>query len=253
MSKKDKEKRKNPAFRNDDLMVASATPVTKNGVVMKTLFMLLMVSLVAVITGSYMSTEMATGDVGSMWVWFILAIVSTIGVAILIVFKPNLAKPLSFVYAIAEGYLLGVVSVMSMKMDGGQVVPTALFVTLAIVIATNILYATGIVKVNKKFVSVVFMMTFGAFIFYMFLLLGSFLGLDTSFMYDGSPLAIGISILMLFIASLNLFTDYYDVDTFIENKVDRSYEWYLAFGLTVTIVWVYVEALRLIRNLTGNN
>ncbi|WP_442637904.1 Bax inhibitor-1/YccA family protein [Rossellomorea marisflavi] len=251
--KEQNEKASNPVFRNKELSKSSATPVTKTGVVMKTLIMLAMVTLVAVISGSMMSQKMTSGELGNIWILFIVAIVATLAVAIMIAIKPKLAKPLSFVYAIAEGFLLGTISVASTKIDGGAVVPTALFITLAVVVATNILYTTGIIKVNQKFVSVVYMMTFGAFIFYMFLLVGSLLGMDTSFMFDGSPLAILISVVMLFIASLNLFTDYYEVDTFIENGADSQYEWYLAFGLTVTIVWVYIEALRLVRNLTGNN
>jgi uncharacterized YccA/Bax inhibitor family protein len=96
-------------------------------------------------------------------------------------------------------------------------------------------------------------MTLGAMFFYLSLIVGSLFGLNTSFMFDGSPLAIGISVIMLLLASLNLFVDYFMVDSFIEQGTDRSYEWYLAFGLTVTIVWVYIEALRLVQNLTSSD
>lgn len=244
---------KNPAFRNEELYQASSTPVTKKGVISKTLLMLAIVTIVALITGSYLMNTVANGDLGSIGLYSILAIVGTLIVGFVICFNPGLAKPLSFIYAVLEGFLLGVISAGAMMIDGGAVVPTALFVTIAVVIATNILYTTGIIKVNQKFMSIVFIMTLGALVFYLLILIGSLFGLDTSFLFDGSPLAIGISVLMLFIASLNLFVDYFMVDSFIESETDRSYEWYLAFGLTVTIVWVYIEALRLIRNLTGND
>lgn len=253
MKKRKDRKVKNPVFRHEGLYEASNTPVTKNGVVMKTLLLLAVVAMVAVLTGSLVREQMWSESAGSIFILAFVAIFATLGVAILIGFKPHLAKPLAFVYALLEGFLLGVISVAAMEFDGGQVVSTALFITIAVVIATNVLYATGIIKVNKKFVSIVFMMTLGAFFFYLILIIGGLFGLDTSFMHDGSPLAIGISLLMLFIASLNLFVDYFMVDSLIEQQTDRSYEWYLAFGLTVTIVWIYIEALRLVQNLTSNN
>lgn len=253
MKSRKQKKAKNPVFRHEGLYEPSATPVTKNGVIMKTLWLLALVAITAVITASLLWDKLASGSAGSIYVLMFVAIFATLGVAILIGFKPHLAKPLSFVYALMEGFLLGVISVSFMNINGGQVVATALFITIAVVIATNLLYTTGIIKVNKKFVSIIFMMTLGAFFFYLILIIGSLFGLDTSFMFDGSPLAIGISLIMLLLASLNLFIDYFLVDSFIEQQTDRSYEWYLAFGLTVTIVWIYIEALRLVHNLTSNN
>jgi uncharacterized YccA/Bax inhibitor family protein len=251
---RNKEKRaKNPVFRHEGLYERSDTPVTKSGVITKTLLMLAIVAIVAVLSGSMFSAKLEAGDAGNIGVMALVALFATLAVAILIGFKPNLAKPLSFVYAGLEGFLLGIISVFAMRFDGGSVVSTALFITIAIVMATNVLYTTGIIKVNKKFVSIVFMMTLGAMFFYLILIVGSLFGLNTSFMFDGSPLAIGISVLMLLIASLNLFVDYFMVDSFIEQGTDRSYEWYLAFGLTVTIVWIYIEALRLVQNLLGND
>lgn len=242
-------KAKNPVFRHDELYEASETPITKNGVVMKTLLLLAIVAITAVITGSTLIEQISAGEAGNIRLLAIIAIVATLGLAILIGFNPKLAKPLSFIYAVVEGFLLGVISTFALNSSGGSVISTALFITLAVVIATNVLYTTGIIKVNKKFVSIIFMMTLGAFFFYLILIIGSLFGLDTSFMFDGSPFAIGISLLMLTIASLNLFVDYFMIDTFIEQGTDRSYEWYLAFGLTVTVVWVYIEALRLVQNL----
>lgn len=211
------------------------------------------VALVAIITGSLLSQKVATGEMGNIFMLAIGAIVATLLVAILIIYKPHLAKPLSFVYSVLEGFLLGVISIAAVHLDGGNVVATALFITIAVVMATNFLYATGIIKVNKKFISIVFMMTLGALFFYLIVLVGSLFGMDTSFMHDGSPLAIGISLLMLLIASLNLFVDYFLVDSFIEQGTDKEYEWYLAFGLVITIVWIYIEALRLVQNLSFND
>jgi uncharacterized YccA/Bax inhibitor family protein len=251
---RNKEKRaKNPVFRHEGLYERSSTPVTKNGVVMKTLLMLAIVAVIAVLSGSIFSAKLEAGEAGNIGVLAFVALFATLAVAILIGFKPNLAKPLSFVYAILEGFLLGVISAFAISFDGGSVVSTALFITISVVIATNVLYTTGIIKVNKKFVSVIFIMTLGAMFFYLILIVGSLFGLNTSFMFDGSPLAIGISVIMLLLASLNLFVDYFMVDSFIEQGTDRSYEWYLAFGLTVTIVWVYIEALRLVQNLTSSD
>lgn len=246
----DEKKVKNPAFRSEGLYESSATPVTKRGVVTKIMFLLLAVIASAMVTGVVLWDNVASGQSGGVWAMAIVGILVTLALSVTIIFKPMLAKPLGFVYAAVEGYLLGVISIAAMQTDGGQVVPTALFVTLAIVLATNVLYSMGIVKVNQKFVSVVTTMTVGAFFFYLIVLIAGFAGLDTSFLFDGSPLAIGIGLLMLLIASLNLFTDYHMVDTFISERTDKKYEWFLAFGILLTIVWIYLEVLRLVQNLS---
>lgn len=253
MKNDSKKKVKNPAFRNEGLYQSSSTPVTRGGVVTKTMMLLFVVIASAMVTGVMLWDNFAEGSKGNMMTMAIVAIVLTLVLALTIIFKPKLAKPLGFIYAVVEGYLLGVISMAAMQIDGGHVVPTALFVTLAIVLATNVLYTTGIVKVNEKFMSIIFMMTAGAFFFYLFIFIAGFFGLDKSFLFDGSPLAIGIGLLMLIIASLNLFADYYLIDQFVREKADKEYEWYLAFGVVLTVVWIYIEVLRLVQNLTGND
>lgn len=246
--KSDKKEVKNPAFRSKGLYEQSATPVTKRGVIMKTLLMLVIVIMSAVTTGVVLWDKVVAGDKTNLLILALVGLLLTLALSLVIVFKPLLAKPLGLIYAVVEGYILGVISAFATQADGGHVVPTALLATLSIVVATNLLYTAGLVKVNDKFMSIVFMMTMGAFVFYLIVMVGGFFGLDRSFLFDGSPLSIGIGLLMLLIASLNLFSDYKMVDIFIEEKTDKKYEWYLSFGLILTIVWVYLEVLRIVQN-----
>ena len=176
------------------------------------------------------------------------ALIVTLIVGIAGAFLPKMAMVLGPIYAVVEGFLLGVISAFAMTKDGGDVVVIAVLVTASIFFALLILYRMRVIKVSAKFVSVIVTATFGAFIFYLIIIALQLVGVDTSFMHDGSPLAICLGLILLFIASSNLLVDFYSIDRGIEQGVSKEYEWYFAFSLMVSIAWVYLEVLRLIQN-----
>jgi len=109
-----------------------------------------------------------------------------------------------------------------------------------------VLYATRIIKVTNRFVMIVVGATFGIMLMYLFAFVISLFGVHVSFLYDGSPLAILISVGIIIIAALNLAIDFAFIEKGSAAGAPKYMEWYAAFGITVTLVWIYLEVLRLI-------
>lgn len=241
---------KNPILKQDLTAESSNRVVSRKGVYSKTFIMLSLV-----IMSSLVSVLLFAGDLeanrGAMMTTFWVAIAIALISSLVIIFKPLHARAYGALYAISEGVLLGILSILTLKLSGGHVVLIAIVATFAIAIATFTFFASGVVKMKRggKFYNVIAIVMTGSFLFYLILLVGTLFGMNTSFLYDGSPLAIGLSVLMLIFASLSFFNDYMLIEDYIEKGAGEEYEWFLAVGLVMTIVWVYIEALRLVRNL----
>lgn len=187
-------------------------------------------------TGSYDTTLP-----GWMWGAVIVGLVAGLAAA----FKPKLARFLGPVYALAFGAALGAIShLYDLQFEG--IVVQAVGATLGVVAVMYVLYATRIIKVTRRYVMIVVGATLGIFAFYMVAWVASMFGADLYFMNNPSPLGIAVSAGIALVAALNLAIDF----AFIEHASKEGYpkymEWYGAFGLTVTIVWLYLEILRLL-------
>jgi uncharacterized YccA/Bax inhibitor family protein len=112
--------------------------------------------------------------------------------------------------------------------------------------ATLALYVFGIVKVTKRFTMVVIGATLGIFLLYLFGALLSLFGVDVVFWNQPSALGIIVSIAICIVASLNLFLDYEFIRQSSIQGAPKYMEWYGGFGIMVTLVWIYIEMLRLL-------
>lgn len=163
--------------------------------------------------------------------------------------NPRLAAPLGFLYAVLMGTWMGAISrVYDAAWDG--IVLQAVGASIAVFLGCLILYGTGAVKVTNKFRSVVITATFGVLFLYLGALVLSLFGVD--FLWSSNPLSIGISVVICIIASLNLFLDFDFIQKGVAMGAPRSMEWLAAFGLLTTLVWLYLEILRLLALLQGN-
>ncbi len=177
------------------------------------------------------------------WIWagmfgaFILGIIT--------VFAPKAARFTAPLYALAYGMGLGAISAFFNGMWNG-IVAQAVLVTMGVVVVMFLLYALRIVKVTPKLVIGIIAATGGVFLMYMVAWIGSLFGANLYFWDNPSPLGIGVSVLICGIAAFNLLLDF----DFIERASKEGYpaymEWYAAFGLTVTIIWLYISVLRLL-------
>ncbi|MDB5211185.1 MAG: Bax inhibitor/YccA family protein [Sediminibacterium sp.] len=128
----------------------------------------------------------------------------------------------------------------------------AVGLTFGVAIAMFLLYNFRVIKATEKFKSVIIAATFGIFIFYMLTWVLRLFGVTVPFMYDSSMLSIGISLFIVAIAALNLILDFDMIEQGAERGAPKFMEWYGAFGLLVTLVWLYMEILRLLSKIGSN-
>ncbi len=176
-----------------------------------------------------------------------------LGLAIVMMFKKQWASFLAPGYAILEGLFVGTISAMYNYTYPG--LPTqAVALTLLVTLIMFLLYRYRIIKVTKKLRTVVVVATAAIAIFYMiqwitFLVMGSPIG---SFTNAATPMGIGFSILVVGLAAFNLLLNFDTIEKGVELKANKYMEWFCAFGLLVTIVWLYLEILRLLSKFQRN-
>lgn len=229
--------------------------MTVNGVISATatLFVLLLVSAAFgwISTGAPEQVVFADGSVGfqnsiPMLAWGGLII--GVGLTFLLMFKPHLAKFIAPVYAIAEGFFLGSISRAYENMYDGLVVQAA-GMTLAVFAVMLVLYRTGVIRVTEKFRKIVVTATIGVMVFYGVSMLIRLFGGSVSFLSSPSLLGIAFSVFVAGLAAFNLALDFDFIERGAKQGLDKNFEWYAAFGLLVTIIWLYLELLRLLSKL----
>lgn len=173
-----------------------------------------------------------------------------VGLTFLLMFKPRLAPYVAPVYAVVEGVFLGAVSRGYENAWDGIVVQAA-GATIAVFAVMLALYRTRIIKVTERFRTVVTAATIGVMVFYgVSLLIRLVAGADSiRFLSSPSLLGIGLSVLVAGLAAFNLALDFDFIERGERQRLDKRFEWYAAFGLLVTIVWLYLELLRLMSKL----
>ncbi len=167
-------------------------------------------------------------------------------------FRPQASKYLAPLYSVLEGFFLGGISVIvnaALAKKYPNVVFMAVGVTFAVAIAMFLLYSFRIIKPTEKFKSVVISATVGIALFYLATIVLRMFHVNLPFMYDSSALGIGISLFVIVIAALNLIIDFGQIEDGAAMGAPKFMEWYSAFGLLVTIVWLYVEVLKLFMRL----
>lgn len=174
------------------------------------------------------------------WVGLIVGLVTVFAMA----FRPKLARILAPVYAIAQGFFVGAISKAYESFYDGIVVQAA-GATLATFFVMLVLYRTRIIKVTDRFRRTVIGATLGVLVLYGVSLLMSLFGSTPSFLTSPSLLGIGISVVICVIAALNLALDFDLIERGTAEGMPKYFEWYAAFSLMVTMIWLYLEFLRL--------
>ncbi len=217
--------------------------MTANGTFAKTA--MLFVLVVAGATFGWSQT--AVSPVGNLQIpgWSWLCLFGAFGLAMLCIFKPHLSPILGPAYALVEGVFLGVIS-KAFESQWNGIVFQAVLAVIGVFIGTLALYVFGVVKVTKKFQMVVIGATVGIFFLYLFGMLLSLFGVDVVFWNDPTPIGIIISVVICCVAALNLFLDYEFIRQSALAGAPKYMEWFGAFGLMVTLVWLYLEVLRLL-------
>ena len=223
--------------------------MTVNGTVWATAALLVLV----VGSGIYgwNSVESAVDD-PSIPGWTFLVMFAAFGVAIVTCFKPNLARATAPIYALLEGAFLGVISkVYNDVWDG--IAYQAVALTIGVFAVMLFLYGTRIIKVTEKLRMGIFAATGAVCLVYLANLVFSLFGADLPFLHDTGPIGIAISLAIVGVAAFNLLLDFDFVERGVAAGAPAKIEWYAAFGLLVTIVWLYLELLRLLAILQGRD
>jgi uncharacterized YccA/Bax inhibitor family protein len=176
----------------------------------------------------------------------------TIGIALAVAFKPHLAGKLAVAYALIEGLLLGVISkVLDASYPG--IASQALMLTIGVAAGMLFLYRARVINVTRNFRIAVTAATFGVFLAYMASILGSFIGFEVPLLHENTPAGILVSLLIVALAAANLAMDFDFIERGVAEKFPRDYEWVGAFGLVVTLAWLYIEILRLLAKLRSRD
>jgi uncharacterized YccA/Bax inhibitor family protein len=177
------------------------------------------------------------------WTW--LAFLLTFVVAIVGAFAYRAAPITSVLYALGEGSLLGIASrYYDLRFDG--IVSQALLATLCVFLTVYLLYSLRIVKVTSRFATGVIAATGGFVLLYAVVWLLSLFGADFRFLYAPTPLGIGISVVIVILGALNLTLDFDFIERSAAAGAPGFMRWYGAFGLMLSLIWVYVSVLRLL-------
>ncbi|MFZ0014694.1 MAG: Bax inhibitor-1/YccA family protein [Acidimicrobiia bacterium] len=173
------------------------------------------------------------------------ALIASIVLMIVTFVKKEWVRFTAPLYALAQGVLVGAISKIYSDVYDGIVVQ-AVLATFAVFIAMLFMYANRIIKVTQRLRSTVMLATAGVLLFYLISIVLSLFGVDIPFIWDGGPFSILLSVIIVGIASFNLLLDFDVIERGIDNRAPSWFSWFAAFGLMVTVVWLYIEILRLL-------
>ena len=219
----------------------STEVMTVRGTINKFGFLLLMVMAGAIFTWQSEPERMMM----FMWIGLIGGLISSL----IIIFKPTLAGYIAPAYGILEGFFLGALSAILNEAFAKRypgLIMQAVGLTFGVAIAMFLLYNFRVIKATQRLKSIIFTATAGIAIFYLIAMVLRLFHVNLPFMYDASALGIGISLFVIAIAALNLILDFDMIEQGASMGAPKYMEWYGAFGLLVTIVWLYIEILKLL-------
>lgn len=221
----------------------SANAMTINGTVNKTAALLFLVICSAAYTW-----EVASTTPSQAMPWMIGGAIGALIAAVVACFKREWSPILAPGYALLEGLFLGAFSaLMNARFPG--IVISAVAITFGVLFTLLLAYRTGIIKATENFKLGIVAATGGIFVVYLVTMILGFFGRGIPYIHESGMIGIGFSIFVVIIAALNLVLDF----DFIENGsaagAPKYMEWFAALGLMVTLVWLYIEVVKLLAKL----
>jgi uncharacterized YccA/Bax inhibitor family protein len=213
------------------------------GTVNKTALLLAIVFVSAVFTWQ---KALANPASAMPWMWG-GAIVGLV-LCIVTCFKKEWAAVTGSLYAAAEGLFVGALSALyELRFQG--IVLQAILLTIGVLLALLAVYSMRLIKATENFKLGVFAATGGIALVYLVTIVLSFFGIHIPYIHESGLMGIGFSVFVVIVAALNLVLDFDFIENGCTHGAPKYMEWYAAFGLVVTLVWLYVEILRLLSKL----
>ena len=236
-------------LRTGALVGGPARAMTLNGTVNKTAFLLVLTMVAAMYTWS----RYFAGDGAALMPFVWGGMIGGLVLAIATVFRKTWSPVTAPLYAVAEGLALGAISAMFEQRFPG-IVMQAVGLTFGTLAALLLAYRSGLVRATENFKLGVVAATGGIMLLYLVNIGMRLFGFDgMGFIHDSSLLGIGFSVVVVIVAALNLVLDFDFIEEGVEAGAPKYMEWYAAFGLLVTLVWLYLEILRLLSKLQSRN
>lgn len=247
----------NPALNSETFAqfsdATSPQAMTLEGTANKTLVLL------GLLTGAALWTwQLTNGAVGAgaAWAnpmpWAIGGGIGAFVLALVTMFQPRSASITGPLYALAKGLFLGWISAVYNARFGG-IVFQAISLTVLTLVALLVAYRTGLIRATANFKLGVFAATGAIALLYLVTFVMSLFGTPVPFLHDSGPISIGLSTVIVIIAAMNLVLDFDFIEEGVKRGAPRYMEWYGAYGLLVTLVWLYIEILRLLGKLRSRD
>jgi uncharacterized YccA/Bax inhibitor family protein len=230
------------AFRD---VVATGEAMTLQGTVNKTGLLLFLAIITAAWTWGMAHSE--SPEAAIPWMWG--GLLGGLGVGLVTTFKPQWSALTAPLYALLEGLALGGISAFYDHMYPGLPVQ-AIGLTFSVLLVMLLAYKTGAIRATQGLKMGVLAATGGIALLYMTeIFMGAFFHLSVPAINGSGTIGIGFSIVVVCVASLNLVLNFDRIETAVSNGAPKYMEWYGAFGMMVTLVWLYLEMLRLLSKL----
>ena len=241
----------NPALNDDTFSRIGYAAVdedrmTLQGTVNKTGLMLL-----ALVAGAaYTWSLFLEGNMGSLMMWMMAGVIGGLIVSFVTVFKKEWSPVTAPLYAVLEGFALGGISAVLNESYPG-IALQAVALTFGIAGSLLLAYKSGVIKATENFKLGLFAAMGGIFLIYLAGFILSFFGIGIPYIHESGLIGIGFSLVVVTVAALNLVLDFDFIEKGAEMGAPKYMEWYAAFGLMVTLVWLYIEILRLLSKLNS--
>lgn len=247
----------NPALKESTFLdLGSGTVVdtrdgvmTLNGTVNRAAFLLILTLVGAMYTWNLF---FASGGAANLMPYVLVGALGGFAVAMVTIFKKTWAPYTAPLYAALEGLFIGGVSAMFEQRFPG-IVMQAVGLTFGTLAALLVAYRSGLIKATENFKLGVVAATGGIFLLYLVNIVMGFFGTSMPFIHDSGWLGIAFSGFVVVIAALNLVLDFDFIEQGVDKGAPKYMEWYAAFGLLVTLVWLYLEILRLLSKLQSRD
>ena len=205
--------------------------------------------LVVLMAGAFWpwSQYLSTGDAGSVSAALLVGALGGLVLALIISFRQTLAPYLALPYAALEGLAVGGLSALLERRYPGIAIQ-AVGLTFGVLAVLLVAYRTGLIRVTERFRAIVIAATGAIALVYLVSMVLGFFHVNVPVLNSGSPLSIVLSLVIIGIAAMNLLLDFDLIESGVAGGAPRYMEWYAAFGLMVTLVWLYMEILRLLAN-----
>jgi uncharacterized YccA/Bax inhibitor family protein len=234
------------AARDTLSTTARGDVMTRAGTAGKSIVLLVLCAFSA----SFTWTQVAGGNTAIVMPALLVGGLGGFIMAMVVSFKPNTAPITAPIYAVLEGLVLGAISALFNAKYAG-LPQQAVLLTFAVALGVFTLYRMNILKATEGFRRMVVGATIGIAVFYLVNIVLSMFGVNMGYTMSSSPIAIGINLVIAGVAAMNLVLNFDDIDQAVRMGAPKRMEWYGAFGLMVTLVWLYLELLRLLARMQG--